>query len=58
MEAAGLGRLSGAGKVDVQLVSGGYFPVLGVSAFAGRLIGPGDNVAGRANPVAAIGYRR
>jgi predicted permease len=38
----------------VQLVSGGYFPVLGVRASAGRLLRPDDNVTVGGHPVAVI----
>jgi predicted permease len=39
-----------------QFVSGNYFSVFGLKAYAGRLIGPGDDVRG-APPVAVMSYR-
>ncbi|MGA3187516.1 MAG: ABC transporter permease [Bryobacteraceae bacterium] len=41
---------------EMMLVSGGYFSVLGVQPFAGRLIGPEDDVPGGGNPIAVLGY--
>jgi predicted permease len=41
---------------DAQLVTGSYFPLLGVSAAAGRLLGPEDDRAPLAHPVAVISY--
>ncbi|MDR3700649.1 MAG: ABC transporter permease [Candidatus Sulfopaludibacter sp.] len=40
-----------------MLVSGRYFSVLGVQPFAGRLIGPEDDIPGGGNPVADLSYR-
>ncbi len=37
-------------------VSGQYFPVLGVAPALGRLLGPGDDQATGASPVAVLGY--
>jgi putative ABC transport system permease protein len=37
-------------------VSGQYFPVLGVGPALGRLLGPGDDQASGASPVAVLGY--
>ncbi len=39
-----------------QLVSGSYFPLLGVHAVAGRTIGPDDDVNPNAHPVAVISH--
>ena len=39
-----------------QLVSGSYFPVLGVKAIQGRSILPSDELAGAPDSVAVIGY--
>jgi len=39
-----------------ELVSGNYFSVLGVNAFAGRMITPSDDTPG-ASPVAVMSYR-
>ena len=44
-------------KVNVEMVSGEYFPVLGVNAVAGRLIAPADSASGIANRVAVVSYR-
>jgi predicted permease len=38
------------------LVSGGYFPALGVRPALGRLLGPADDRALGAHPVAVVGY--
>ena len=42
---------------SMMLVSGGYFGVLGVQPFVGRLIEPQDDVPGGGNPVAVLDYR-
>ena len=50
---------TGAGasdEVDGRLVSGNYFPVLGVEAAAGRLLGESDDSAENANPVVVLSY--
>lgn len=39
-----------------QLVSGTYFPVLGIAAAAGRLIGPDDDLRPNGHPVAVLGH--
>ena len=45
-------------KVQSQFVSGDYFRILGVRPWLGRLIGPADDVRGRAAAMTvAIGYR-
>jgi predicted permease len=41
---------------SAMLVSGGYFPVLGVEPLFGRLLAPADDVSGAGNPVAVLGY--
>lgn len=41
---------------SLMLVSGGYFPVLGVRPYLGRLIGPEDDVHGAGNPVVVLSY--
>ncbi len=38
------------------MVSGSYFPLLGIDALVGRTIGPDDDSAERQQPVAFIGY--
>ncbi|HWC15954.1 MAG TPA: ABC transporter permease [Terriglobales bacterium] len=45
-----------ADEVDVRLVSGNYFPVLGIEAAAGRLLGESDDTADNANPVVVLSY--
>ena len=40
---------------EMMLVSGSYFPVLGIQPFTGRLLGPQDDTPG--NAVAVLGYR-
>jgi hypothetical protein len=42
---------------DGQIVSGDYFPLLGVRPAAGRLLGPDDDRAPLGHPVAMISYR-
>ena len=38
-------------NATVLLVSGGYFPVLGIQPALGRLLGPGDDIATGESPV-------
>jgi predicted permease len=55
---AGQIDLSGNGTASVlngQAVSGGFFPLLGVGAAAGRLIGPSDDAAS-AQPVVVLNH--
>ena len=49
-----LGRQTLPGSVMV--VSGGYFPLLGVGPLVGRLIAPEDDLPGGGNAVAVLGY--
>jgi putative ABC transport system permease protein len=39
-----------------EIVSGNYFPVLGASAFRGRLLTPADDTVPGANPAAVVSY--
>ena len=59
MVAEVIGPLSNARieNARVQLVTGEFFDVLGVNAFAGRLITPADNSSGSPNPMAVVSYR-
>lgn len=41
---------------EAMLVSGSYFPVLGVQPFRGRLLGPADDETIGAHPVAVLGH--
>ncbi len=41
---------------NVTLVSGGYFPLLHVQPFMGRLLSPGDDRDGAGNPVAVLSF--
>jgi putative ABC transport system permease protein len=41
---------------SVLLVSGGYFPLLGVRPLMGRFITPADDLQNGGNPVAVLGY--
>jgi len=50
--AHGAQTVSGA----VLLVSGGYFPMLGVRPLVGRMITPADDLQNGGNPVAVVGY--
>ncbi|HWY70966.1 MAG TPA: ABC transporter permease [Terriglobales bacterium] len=43
-------------EVDARLVTGNYFPVLGVDAAAGRLLTESDETQENANPVAVLSY--
>jgi predicted permease len=43
-------------RVVGELVSGNFFPVLGVAAAAGRVFGPQDDLIQGANPYAVISY--
>jgi len=52
-------NLSGTGQTTSGqgvLVSGSYFPVLGVRPALGRLLGPGDDERMGAHPIAVLGY--
>jgi predicted permease len=42
--------------MSVQLVSGEYFPALGVSAFLGRTLDPTDNLTPGGHPVAVVSH--
>jgi len=46
-----------AERVDGELVSGTYFPVLGVGAAIGRVFTPDDDKAPGGHPIAVISYR-
>ena len=50
--AFGLGDASET--ADVELVSGSYFPMLGIDAALGRMISPSDDVEGNAAPVTIL----
>ena len=43
-------------RANVEMVTGSYFPVLGVRALYGRAIGPADDDRGHPSPVAVISY--
>jgi len=43
-------------RVDGELVSGNFFPVLGVGAAIGRVFGPQDDLIQGANPYAVLSY--
>ena len=43
-------------RVEGELVSGNYFPVLGVTPAAGRLFNAGDDTTPNANPLAVLSY--
>ncbi len=43
-------------NADLMLVSGSYFPLLGVRPLVGRLIERQDDIHGAGNPVAVLGY--
>ncbi|MFL6439149.1 MAG: ABC transporter permease [Terriglobales bacterium] len=51
------GSAAGASdEVDGRLVSGNYFPVLGIDAAAGRVLTPSDDTQENANPVVVLSY--
>ncbi|MGH9908172.1 MAG: ABC transporter permease [Pyrinomonadaceae bacterium] len=56
MDIAWPGRAAQPIQAEVQLVSGEYFPVLGVNAIAGRTLTTEDNKVIGAHPVAVISY--
>ncbi|HET6892603.1 MAG TPA: ABC transporter permease [Pyrinomonadaceae bacterium] len=56
MDIAGPAPAAQPVQAEVQLVSGEYFPVLGVNAIAGRTLTTEDNKAPGAHPVAVISY--
>ena len=43
-------------RASCQLVSGSYFPLLGVRPFLGRMLDPEDDTAPGGNPVAVVSY--
>jgi hypothetical protein len=43
-------------QVQMQLVSGEWFPLLGIGAAAGRVLGPADNRTMGAHPVAVLSH--
>ena len=43
--------------VNADLVSGTYFPVLGLAPAVGRLLGPEDDRTPGAHPVVVLGHR-
>ncbi len=46
----------GSERVQLELVSGSYFPVLGVSAALGRVFNPQDDVTPSGHPIAVLSY--
>ncbi|HET7231693.1 MAG TPA: ABC transporter permease [Longimicrobium sp.] len=48
---------AGNEKVQAELVSGSYFPALGVTAALGRLIAPADDSIPGASPVVVLSHR-
>jgi predicted permease len=52
----GLGFGNRTERVDAELVSGSYFPVLGVMAAAGRLFTPDDDRLPGGHPLAVLSY--
>ena len=43
-------------RASCQLVSGSYFPLLGVRPLLGRMLGPDDDTTPGGNPVAVVSY--
>jgi putative ABC transport system permease protein len=56
MEVPGEGAQSVAQLVNIHLVSGNYFDVLGVKPAVGRLLGPADNTTEDAHPWVVLDY--
>jgi predicted permease len=54
--ASGVSWHNQAVNEDTEIVSGNYFQVLGLHPALGRLIGPEDETAKNANPVAVLSY--
>ena len=55
-DVADLAPTGAAERANVELVSGNYFPLLGVGAALGRTITPEDNRPGAGEPVAVLSY--
>jgi predicted permease len=53
---ASLGYGNKTERVDAELVSGSYFPVLGVNAALGRVLTPGDDQTPHGHPQAVLSY--
>ena len=53
---ASLGYGNGTERIDAELVSGTYFPVLGVTPAAGRLFTPADDQNPGGHPVTVLSY--
>ena len=51
-----VGFSGGTERANGELVSGSYFPVLGVGAAAGRLFGPADDRAPGGHPLAVLSH--
>jgi len=54
---ASLGYGNHTERVDAELVSGSYFPVLGVSAALGRTFTPNDDQTPNGHPLAVLSYK-
>ncbi len=46
----------GVSPATGEIVTGSYFPLLGITPEAGRLLGPGDDVSPGAHPVVVLGH--
>ncbi|HWE48156.1 MAG TPA: ABC transporter permease [Bryobacteraceae bacterium] len=53
---ATIGVTSHAEAANTELVSGNYFPMLGIGAAVGRVFTPGDDLYAGANPYAVLSY--
>lgn len=51
-----LGYAGETERVGLEIVSGDYFPALGVGAAAGRVLGPADDVHNDGHPVAVLSH--
>ena len=49
-------RDGSSARATGEVVTGSYFPLLGVQAAVGRLLGPPDDVAPGAHPVVVLGH--
>jgi hypothetical protein len=51
-----LGYADRAAQISAELVSGSYFPTLGIGAVLGRTIAPGDDAVPDSEPVVVLSY--
>jgi predicted permease len=54
--AVGVASGGQSNRVDIELVSGTYFPVMGVGAALGRVFDPNDDTVPNGSPIAVLNY--